>query len=163
MASAHVGHGSQVSVGDGRFTQATVKIRAGATVTWHWDWPGDWTTRHAGPPEPRDGRGFPGDPTPVGSRPGDLTVSEVRVNAVRRRVGYTLSFDARVRVRVAKRVRSNWSVLRAFDVDAAAGRNRVTLRSRPFPPGAYRVRLAARDGAGNRSDALVTRFRVNLR
>ena len=89
-----------------------------------------------------------------------LTLSDLRINVPRRRVGFTVSYASTVRVSVARRIRSSWRLLRAFDTAASAGRNRVRIRPRPLAPGRYRIRLVARDGAGNRSTSLSTRFRL---
>lgn len=105
-------------------------------------------------------------PPPQGPTPGTgtaLTLSDVRVNVRRRRVAFTVSYASTVRVRVAKRIHSSWRLLRGFDVDATAGANRVAIRPRALLPGRYRVRLAARDGAGNSSAALLAPFRIERR
>jgi plastocyanin len=109
------------------------------------------------PPSPAPPSG-PVSPPGAGN---PLTLADVRVNVRLRRVAFTVSYASTVRVRIDRRVRSAWRVLRAFEVDATAGRNRIRIRPRVLAPGRYRVRLAARDGAGNRSDATFARFRID--
>jgi plastocyanin len=94
---------------------------------------------------------------PAGSA---LTLTDLRINVRRRRVAFTVSYASTVRVHVARRVHASWRLLRAFDTAATAGRNRVRIRPRTLAPGRYRIRVAARDGAGNRSTSLSTRFRL---
>lgn len=111
-------------------------------------------------PKPAPSPSPPPDQTPAPPANNGLTLSDLRLNVRRKRVAFTVSYASTVSVTVAKRVQSRWRRLRTFDVAAAGGRNVVALRPRALGPGRYRVRLAARDGAGNRTDALFARFGI---
>jgi CSLREA domain-containing protein len=82
---------------------------------------------------------------------------------------FTLSEAARVSLRIARKPPGRgWRGVRTFFRDGAAGSNTIRFsgrvlvggRPRALPPGRYRVRLQAADGAGNRSAPATIRFRV---
>jgi plastocyanin len=105
-------------------------------------------------------------PEPDGESPAGgtaLTLSGLRVGPRRRRAAFTVSYASTVTAQLDRRRLGAWRPVRRFELAAAAGLNRVRLRARPLPPGRYRVRMSARDGAGNRSGALLVRFRVEPR
>jgi hypothetical protein len=136
-----------------RFTQVgtfSYHCRVHATMT------GTVEVTEQPPPNPSPP---PADPLlpPAGAM---LTLSDARVNLRLRRVAFTVSYASTVRVRVDRRVDARWRRLRVYEVDATTGRNRIRLRPRTLAPGRYRVRLASRDGAGNRSAVLFSRFRI---
>jgi plastocyanin len=111
------------------------------------------------PPPPVEPPGDPVDP-PAGIA---LTLRDVRVGPRHRRVAFTVSYASTVRVRVQQRRSASWGTLRAFDVGADAGPGRILIRPRKLGPGRYRLRLTARDGAGNRSATVTAGFRVTRR
>jgi hypothetical protein len=82
------------------------------------------------------------------------------VNARRQRVGFTVSYASTAIVALHRLRAREWRAVRRFALPAEAGRNSARLRPRALPAGRYRVRASAKDGAGNRSEALVARFRV---
>jgi sugar lactone lactonase YvrE len=92
----------------------------------------------------------------------------------RRRVGrgtrirFRLSEAAAVHFRIERRRRGRWRYVRAFRRRGKAGRNAVRFsgrvrarrRVRRLRAGRYRIKLRAKDAAGNRSQQVIRRFRV---
>lgn len=81
-------------------------------------------------------------------------------------IRFTLSEDATVTIRFARRVGGRWRrVRRVMRFQSAAGAHRLRFRGRfdlkhPLTPGRYRMTLTARDGAGNVSAPDRARFRL---
>lgn len=91
--------------------------------------------------------------------PRDTTAPRItKVRPARKRVRFTLSEGARVRVTLTRRGKR----VKRFRVEAQQGVNRVKWRGRKLRPGRHRVVLKATDGAGNASSA-AKRFRVKRR
>jgi hypothetical protein len=114
-----------------------------------------------------------GGGTGAGSTPADTAAPIVRrfratpsVFAAKRgtRLRYTLSEDARVTVRLQRRVGGRHRTVVRLVRTAAAGANRLRLKSkRSLRPGRYRAVLIATDAASNRSTPRVLRLRVTRR
>jgi hypothetical protein len=96
-----------------------------------------------------------------------------RLAANAKRIAFTLSEDASVKVKVARvtrirrshrshatAARSRTRVVRKLTMAGKAGRNTVALGSRKLAAGSYRVTVTATDAAGNASKAAKASFKV---
>ena len=91
--------------------------------------------------------------------PKDTTIPRItKVRPSRKRVRFTLSEGARVRVTLTRKKKR----VKRFQVESQEGVNRVKWRGRKLRAGRYKVVLKAVDGAGNTSSAK-KRFRVKRR
>jgi virginiamycin B lyase len=95
-----------------------------------------------------------------------LTRRVFRLGGLGTVIRFTLSEDARVTIRFARRVGARWRrVRRVMRFQATSGSNRLRFRGRfdlrhPLRPGLYRMTLTARDAAGNVSTPDRARFRL---
>ena len=95
-----------------------------------------------------------------------LTRRVFRLGGLGTVIRFTLSEDARVTIRFARRVGARWRrVRRVMRFRATSGSNRLRFRGRfdlrhPLRPGLYRMTLTARDAAGNVSTPDRARFRL---
>jgi plastocyanin len=85
-------------------------------------------------------------------------ISSLKSSGLRRRVSFTLSEAAAVKVAVKPLSRKGRT--RTVKATGRRGSNRVSLKSLKLKPGRYRATVRATDAAGNRSRAKSTTFRV---
>jgi hypothetical protein len=95
-----------------------------------------------------------------------LTRRVFRLGGLGTVIRFTLSEDATVTIRFARRVDGRWRrVRRKMTFQSTAGSHRLRVRGRfdlkpPLRPGRYRMTLTARDAAGNVSAPDRARFRL---
>lgn len=83
-----------------------------------------------------------------------------RLRAKRSRISYRLSERARVTLKIQKRIRGHYSLVRTLRTRGHRGKNTLRLRQ-ALVSGRYRVVARAKDRAGNKSAKRIVRFRVS--